>query len=440
VEMLQIETEEKAKACYASLGGDLGLLRLIDSLYTPEIGKMREYARLRTEFYLQVMRPLRKLNGDLTIGSKQKEFLTLFMQSMKGHQELVSTRRGALPDAKAEFRKEWDEDTIANNDGFATKLKEEYRLMRKHPDGQALSKMPAASYQAPYTKDSLNNVVAMPELAPIYQGDMAGLMRLLVKEGAVESWQELRRLCKEGQHRFFRQTHMDKPLEKTRGLLLYGPMVVLIARARNIAKRAEVIMERLLPKGMDFHQAPTKGFERMRDKVLEYAKEDDIDMKENNERVWSLSRNIIDILRAALAFQTMEELPPLMKKIESWTLEREGVTWIRRKNGYNEGVEMTGGFRDIKFNLLIDVDAAESGGSRQGTRFFYELSVIYAPFLKLKKNSHLDYRAARGDYEIKCKARERQEELEAEAAAAGKGAPAPAPEAGRRRARGRRGR
>merc|ERR1719409_2708864 len=126
--------------------------------------------------------------------------------------------------------------------------------------------------------------------------------------------------------------------------------------------------------------------ERMVEKVFEYASEHSIDAEGHSLESCGLAGFILDVVRCSVIVKTVQELEDGMERIESLNLEEHGLQVVRRKNGYSKEHDGgTGGFRDVKYLLLIYVPEVCN------VQHIGEVQILLKPFLKVKKFMHLEY-------------------------------------------------
>jgi hypothetical protein len=102
-----------------------------------------------------------------------------------------------------------------------------------------------------------------------------------------------------------------------------------------------------------------------------------------------------DFCRCSVSCDSPRHLRDVYEKLMAMRLSKGDVgEVVRVKNGFHKDAISSGGYRDIKLNILVDVPLP-GGGS---VRHIAEVQLLLAHYVEVKKHMHLLYKVQRGDF------------------------------------------
>lgn len=401
------EKEETAVELEQLVKGSWWKLGVLDLLFDPRATydqlHRKKLQTAQLDIYNSVVAPLRRANSECTIGRTQKRLLRYLFEVTSGGKQWK-----APYDPRELYRAAYDLDNKDAMRKFKTILDNEYDSRVRETKVAAI---PFLEYMPGWSKPAfvemecsstpLNQIVHLPELQKVLRsGCQSEMLELLANYGVVQNFAELWELVSVGTHRWFKRLHPR--LLCRRDQFKYCTVLILRAVAEKVQTSFQAVFARHFPTregGLGHHQSDVKSCERMIEKVDEYKQEWEGKLgrafDEDCYETRSLAGFILDVVRCSIVAADKLELHEMIEKIESFTIERDGVVVARRKNGYSAEYDGgTGGFRDIKYIFMMHF-----GPDVCPVPMFGEVQLTFLPFLKVKGFMHLEYSCERGDFD-----------------------------------------
>jgi hypothetical protein len=102
-----------------------------------------------------------------------------------------------------------------------------------------------------------------------------------------------------------------------------------------------------------------------------------------------------DFCRCSISCDTPRQLRSVFEKLVAMRLSKGDVgEVVRVKNGFHKDAMSSGGYRDIKLNILVDVPLP-GGGS---VNHIAEVQLLLEHYVEVKAHMHLLYKVLRGDF------------------------------------------
>ena len=304
---------------------------------------------------------------------------------------------------------------------FAHQLAREYKSLSSQPRGPELLAIPSSQYFSQMGSSDLQQNSPTVSGSPSWlklggqHGDLASACQAtFYSSGLLGSSSELCDLIQRGIHRLLTPEesnlilkyppHLNRgatPLSFWLSFLCLSTiqhhMGLQLEFATFMSSRVDAASsttgERLFPRGVLFKMAPLKRYERIREKALEYWTE--LKFERTIEGACAAVGRVVDIVRCSFVVPTASAMIDVYNYFCSTTLEVDGIKAIRCKNEHNKDAACgSGGYRDIKFNLLFQ--SRKTSGLNG--RAIMEVQIILSSFLAVKKKMHAVYRVDRGDF------------------------------------------
>eukprot|EP01065_Artemidia_motanka_P053545 TRINITY_DN9961_c0_g2_i1.p1 TRINITY_DN9961_c0_g2~~TRINITY_DN9961_c0_g2_i1.p1 ORF type:complete len:911 (+),score=430.94 TRINITY_DN9961_c0_g2_i1:81-2813(+) len=361
----------------------------------PESPTHTEVDELLRWIYLEAIRPLRKKNADERSTRAERDLLRALLRITRG-----GTAWDHASDPRRSYRADFDADSDTCQSAFSRASTLQYsKMVSEESLADVLIGAPRMRFQRcgdhPESAEDapLSWALLRAELQQPATPEAA--LRMLRASDIVKDMLELRRLVRTGGHNLLTVDSKDRFHSPT-AFAQNAAALVLCAVGRAAdepfqAKMRELLTGWGLPPTL-VKAAPVKTSRRIFAKAeSEYGGQ--------GKRLKDAILRVVDVVRCSVRARTPSELALIVRGLRELSMA-DGITVVREKNLYSSEHAESGGFRDAKFNLLMQ---HPDGGAfcNLFERVYGEVQVIYQPFLELKKLMHIEYAIQRGDYDVR---------------------------------------
>jgi hypothetical protein len=304
--------------------------------------------------------------------------------------------------SRSGHRAEFDALMAATMSNFGVQLAVEYAALAAQPSGAELLSLPCSKLLHCTTPKGLrqdaSNVGGGAHWLRVGKcGDLAGAYRNALKpSGAVDSPESFCLLLQGGRNQFFAEPHLNHFNYGAGATAFWRHICALHSVARHKLVNAEfhscVQAASKDVTSAKFRDAPLKNYERVIVKAEQYHAE--LKLPQTPEGAGAAVARVIDIVRCSFEVPDAQSALAICTWLDAATLEKHGLLALRRKNGFHEQAETSGGYRDIKYNLLFQSHSVDGAAGR----VIAEVQILVVAYLRVKKKMHAVYRIARGDF------------------------------------------
>jgi hypothetical protein len=213
--------------------------------------------------------------------------------------------------------------------------------------------------------------------------------------GAVDGIEGLCNLLQRGQHPFLISTRAQAFANSNSPVFWrHIGALLLVAQARRLNdefQRCVAALASTIP-GVVHKAAPVKQCDRIVDKAAEYHAIGGL----QNTPIGGLQGvgRVVDIQRCSLCVEDPYAAEAVFAALDSATVMQDRIAPLRRKSGFAVGVEVVGGYRDVKYNMRFQSQEVPGPAGVS----IVEIQVILQSYLAVKKRMHAIYRVNRGDF------------------------------------------
>jgi hypothetical protein len=374
-------------------------LRLFDMLHAGEVtGSTEEEQQRRQRLVFDgLVAPLVRAAVQRPLPSAEKQLLVSACEA---------TARG-----RAQHRAAYDTlvgDAMAT---FERELSAAYAALSGSTAGRALLALPPTELLGGTGKAGLSQCAEVAMRRAVWlEGppSLAGAYAALVGAGALRGIDDMCALLQSGRHRWFASAHSEHFGAQTAKLTKWVEtwtfwlhICALHSVARNEQRNAEFQarvkgIASAFGGAVSYKEAPLKKYERIVVKAQQYHAAGKL--PETAAGAAEAVGRVIDIQRCSLEVADAATAMAVVQQLKSASLAEHGMRPLRCKNGFNAAAESTGGYRDVKLNMLFQAKDVPGAAGRA----VVEIQVILKQYLAVKKRMHAVYRLDRGDFDT-CK-------------------------------------
>ena len=378
---------------------DVLRLRLFDMLHAGEVAGSTEAEQLRRQrlVFDGLVAPLVRAAVRRPLPSAEKQLLVSACEA---------TARG-----RAQHRAAYDTLVGDAMSTFERELSAAYAALSGSTAGRTLLALPPTELLGDTGKAGLSQCAELAMGRAVWlEGppSLAGAYAALVGAGALRGIDDMCALLQSGRHRWFASAHREHFGAQTAKLTKWAEtwtfwlhICALHSVARNEQRNAEFQarvrgIASAFGGAVSYKEAPLKKYERIVVKAQQYHAAGKLP-KTAAGAAEAVGR-VIDIQRCSLEVADAATAMAVVQKLKSATLAEHGMRPLRCKNGFNAAAESTGGYRDVKLNMIFQAKDVPGAAGRA----VVEIQVILKQYLAVKKRMHAVYRLDRGDFDT-CK-------------------------------------